>query len=93
MSDEKYLQFQSAKEAQARSRDAWIEKLGRPKRPEDVTEFMWQVFEHPYDGTAMLDVSTDEKSLKPAEVSAVQTKQVVMEQGFFTAPTQEKKTK
>lgn len=39
----KTLTFRSADEAAARSRAEWEKVLGRPKRPEDVTEFLWQV--------------------------------------------------
>lgn len=39
----KTLPFDTLKEAEARSREEWEKALGRKKRPEDVTEFLWPV--------------------------------------------------
>lgn len=36
-----YLIFTTKAEAEDRSREAWEAVLGRKKRPEDVTEFLW----------------------------------------------------
>ena len=37
----KYLWYETLEEAQAQSRAKWTEKLGRPKRPQDTTEYIW----------------------------------------------------
>lgn len=37
----KYLVFDTEADAVTRSRNDWNTHLGRDKRPEDVTEFMW----------------------------------------------------
>jgi len=39
----KALIFETVEEAEARSRQAWEDTLGRPKNPEDGTEFLWDV--------------------------------------------------
>jgi hypothetical protein len=36
-----YLILNSEFEARERSRQAWLDHLGRNKNPEDVTEFLW----------------------------------------------------
>jgi hypothetical protein len=39
----KYLVFDTKQDAEARSAEAWEQVLGRKKRPEDITEFLWSV--------------------------------------------------
>ena len=36
-----YLILDSVKEAEDCSRQAWLDVLGRDKRPQDITEFLW----------------------------------------------------
>ncbi len=48
-----YLKFNSLDEAIARSRQAWEAVLGRKKKPEDVSEFLWEVI-LPYDKSMAL---------------------------------------
>jgi hypothetical protein len=50
-----YLVFDTKEEAEVRSRQAWEDVLGRPKKPEDVTEFLWPVILHA-DGRASLEL-------------------------------------
>jgi hypothetical protein len=51
-----YLIFDTELDATDRSRSAWEDRLGRPKNPEDVTEFLngWSVG---LDGRTALDVT------------------------------------
>ena len=37
----RYLKFENIDDAEQRSRELWEEKLGRPKKQEDETEFMY----------------------------------------------------
>ena len=38
-----YLIFNTKDDAVQRSREAWEAVLGRKKKPEDVTEFLWSI--------------------------------------------------
>jgi hypothetical protein len=38
-----YLIFNTKNEAVSRTREAWVQRLGRPKRAEDITEFLWDI--------------------------------------------------
>lgn len=51
-----YVILPSEEDAMSMSRDAWESELGRPKNPEDVTEFLngWRVG---LDGRTALDVT------------------------------------
>lgn len=60
----KTLAFSSRKEAEARSREEWEKMLGRPKRPEDATEFLWSV-----DGAVVLVPDEDLGLLTKAELA------------------------
>ena len=51
----KMLAFDTKAEAEDRSREEWEKVLGRKKRPEDVTEFLWSVEATP-DGKAALAI-------------------------------------
>lgn len=59
----KTLAFATKAEAENRSRSEWERVLGRPKRPEDVTEFYF-----PVDGASVVVPEGDEARLTKAEV-------------------------
>ena len=41
--ESRYLKFETKDGAEERSRELWEAKLGRPKKEEDVTEFLYSV--------------------------------------------------
>lgn len=81
----KALIFGSVQEARDRSREAWEAHLGRKKNPEDVTEFLWDVVEHPEDGRAVILLEENEKpELTTAEEKAVLVEKAAVEtEGWF----------
>lgn len=64
----KTLTFATKEDAEARSREEWEKVLGRKKRPEDVTEFLWAV-----DGSTAIVPPEDESRLTKAERAALST--------------------
>lgn len=58
----KTLAFASKTDAEARSREEWQKRLGRERRPGDVTEFLWAV-----DGAGLLVPDEDASRLTPTE--------------------------
>jgi hypothetical protein len=52
----RYLKFESSGGAEQRSRELWGSHLGRPKKPEDATEFMysWEVAESDDGGSYLI---------------------------------------
>lgn len=65
-----YLIFDTKQEADERSRQAWEEHLGRKKRPEDVTEFLWSR-NVGKDGRTALVISEKQELLKVPERNAM----------------------
>jgi hypothetical protein len=72
----RYLKFENIDGAEQRSRELWEEKLGRPKKQEDETEFMyaWEISESDQGGSYLLieddgmPLSDDEKlALEPEQ--------------------------
>ncbi len=55
-----YLVFTSEKSATDASRADWANVLGRPKRAEDITEFLWGVTVNPKDPTKVIGVVSDD---------------------------------
>jgi len=73
----KDIAYATRGEAEARSRAEWEKVLGRPKRPEDVTEFLWSVAENE-DRTAVVRVpAKDEARLTLAERQRLRSPQAV----------------
>jgi hypothetical protein len=67
-----YLKFASDAEALKRSRDEWVAVLGKPKRQEDVTEFLWSVISSKADDVAVVAIDPDTQArLKSEEASAL----------------------
>lgn len=64
-----YLIFSTKQEADDRSKQAWLDVLGRKKKPEDVTEFLWGRIKT-IDGSIALDISEKSELLSPLEQSA-----------------------
>lgn len=56
------LELKTSDEAKTRSRNEWEKRLGRKKRPEDVTEFLWAV-----DGAGLLVPDDDASRLTATE--------------------------
>jgi len=52
----RYLKFENIDGAEQRSRELWEEKLGRPKKEEDESEFMygWEISESSEGGSYLL---------------------------------------
>ena len=52
----RYLKLENIDDAEQRSRELWEEKLGRPKKQEDETEFMyaWEISESSEGGSYLL---------------------------------------
>ena len=52
----RYLKFENIDGAKQRSRELWEEKLGRPKKEEDESEFMygWEISESSEGGSYLL---------------------------------------
>ena len=73
----RYLKFENIDAAEQRSRELWEEKLGRPKKEEDESEFMygWEVSESDQGGSYLLieddgmTLSDDEKMSLESESS------------------------
>lgn len=65
-----YLIFATKEEAIDRSRQAWVDALGRAKKPEDVTEFLWGV-DVGKDGQTALVVTEKEELLSDIELTSV----------------------
>ena len=53
-----YLIFADQKSADDFSRQAWVQVLGRPKRPADVVEFLWRRLPGK-DGRVAVDIPSD----------------------------------
>jgi hypothetical protein len=66
-----YLVMQTRQAAQERTRDAWTTVLGRPKRQEDVTEFLWGTTAPGLDGRVALNISERPELLSPQEQRAL----------------------
>ena len=64
----RYLKLENIDDAEQRSRELWEEKLGRPKKEEDESEFMygWEVSESNEGGSYLL-VEDDGMILTDAE--------------------------
>lgn len=60
-----YLSFVDEKSATAASQADWLTVLGRPKRPEDVTEFLYGVLVNPNTGAALGVVTDNIAALVP----------------------------
>ena len=73
----RYLKLENIDDAEQRSRELWEEKLGRPKKEEDESEFMygWEVSESDQGGSYLLIeddgilLSDDEKLALESEES------------------------
>jgi hypothetical protein len=61
-----YLIYDTKDEALGRSRQAWEDNLGRKKRPEDVTEYLWGWSEGK-DGKCAMIVEEEESKLTTDE--------------------------
>jgi hypothetical protein len=69
-----YLILATEKDAKARSAEAWEQRLGRKKRPEDVTEFLWSV-DVGKDGRAAIVIAKSEDVatyVKPEENASLE---------------------
>lgn len=66
-----YLLFPSLAAAQNASRQRWVQTLGREKKPEDVTEYLWPWLVG-LDGRTALDVTYN-----PANIIAPGTVQTL----------------
>ena len=64
----RYLKLENIDDAEQRSRELWEEKLGRPKKEEDESEFMygWEVSESNEGGSYLL-IEDDGMILTDAE--------------------------
>jgi hypothetical protein len=72
----RYLKFENIDGAEQRSRELWEEKLGRPKKQEDETEFMyaWEVSESNEGGSYLL-IDDDGMILSDEEKLALEPEQ------------------
>jgi hypothetical protein len=61
--------MQNTQQAVERTRDAWTAVLGRPKKSEDVTEFLWG-YRVGLDGRAAMDISERAELLTVQEAQA-----------------------
>jgi hypothetical protein len=64
-----YLIFTTQQEADDRSRAAWEQALGRQKRLQDVTEFLWESLVGK-DGRTALTINDKEELLTAPELAA-----------------------
>ena len=83
----KILIFENAEDAVTRSRDAWEATLGRKKHPEDITEFLWSVVEHPQSkqGAVVLEDNEKPELTTAEEKAALITKADAELAGWFQA--------
>lgn len=64
-----YLWYEELDEAKAQSRSKWADKIGHPKRPEDVTEYIWSWHSPPDKTYYVLAIHENEfHLLSPAEM-------------------------
>ena len=72
----RYLKFENIDGAEQRSRELWEEKLGRPKKQEDETEFMyaWEISESSEGGSYLL-IEDDGVILSDEEKLAIEPEQ------------------
>ena len=72
----RYLKFENIDGAEQRSRELWEEKLGRPKKEEDESEFMygWEVSESDQGGSYLL-IEDDGMILSDEEKLALEPEQ------------------
>lgn len=72
----RYLKFENIDGAEQRSRELWEEKLGRPKKQEDETEFMyaWEISESSEGGSYLL-IEDDGVILSDEEKLALEPEQ------------------
>ena len=72
----RYLKFENINGAEQRSRELWEEKLGRPKKEEDESEFMygWEVSESDQGGSYLL-IEDDGMILSDEEKLALEPEQ------------------
>jgi len=72
----RYLKFENIDGAEQRSRELWEEKLGRPKKQEDETEFMyaWEISESDQGGSYLL-IEDDGMILSDEEKLALEPEQ------------------
>ena len=70
----RYLKFENIDGAEQRSRELWEEKLGRPKKQEDRTEFMyaWEISESSEGGSYLL-IEDDGMTLSDDEKLALES--------------------
>ena len=70
----RYLKFENIDGAEQRSRELWEEKLGRPKKEEDESEFMygWEVSESDQGGSYLL-IEDDGMTLSDDEKLALES--------------------
>lgn len=61
-----YLILDTEQDAKDRSAEAWEQRLGRAKNPEDITEFLWS-WETGKDGRSVLVIGKEEFRLTPQE--------------------------
>jgi hypothetical protein len=66
-----YLILDSRDAAVTRSREGWEAVLGRKKKTEDVTEFLWGVSQEGKDGKCALYISTEVTRLTAEEQTKV----------------------
>ena len=72
----RYLKFENIDGAEERSKELWEEKLGRPKKEEDESEFMygWEVSESDQGGSYLL-IEDDGMILSDEEKLALEPEQ------------------
>ena len=70
----KYLKFENIDGAEQRSSELWIQRLGRPKRDEDISTFLYP-FEtsESNEGGSYLLIDDDAQMLSDAEKASLET--------------------
>lgn len=69
-----YILFDNVVDADERSRAGWAATLGRQKNPQDVTTFLWGVYEPPDKSSALLCVAEGtESKLDTVELTKLKT--------------------
>lgn len=84
----KYFRTALARDAADRSRAEWVAVLGRAKRPENVTEFLWAVVLNYQDGSALIAVDpvTEPRMTVPERAALLARGDPVVVAAFASAP-------
>ena len=70
----KYLKFENIDGAEQRSSELWIQRLGRPKRDEDISIFLYAFETSESDeGGSYLLIDDDAQMLSDAEKASLET--------------------